>query len=679
MHIARVRVSNYRCFKDTSVDFVPGVNIIIGENNSGKTALLQSLALAFGGGSRHRMDRYDFYRGIEPSAQPPRIRVEVTVRSDGENADPHNDKALVATWLTKLESPWEAQLTYEFFLPEENVPDFGMIAGEKPNQAHFWEAIEQVLPKYVSRVYGGDPSAGVRADPELLARFHYWFIGPIRDVASELFAGSNPLFKRMLQRVLDSDLDRGVLEGKLDEKGKLHEQAQRRGNFRKKAEALAADFKSRVDLKTLTDLVADTGAEDGGTPVLQGSPDEEDLMSSLRLFINRSGFDLPATYNGLGYNNLIYISLVLKNLEFESDPARSGQNAILYPILAVEEPEAHLHPALQYKLLRFIQRHEKTKSRQVFITTHSTHITAASGLDAIVCMSAPEGQADPAVSYPGRAFKEDLAGNRSKKYVERFLDATKSAMLFAKGVIFVEGLAELLVLPVLAEHVLANENGKTVPLSLERKHLALVGVGGSTFKHFLPLFGVGCRNGQEKNVLRKRVSCIADADPARKRKEPGARYKKCWPYEVRPDSTDFEYSTESAALSDLRKACAGYEKEVRVFAGEKTFEYDVANNNANSEILKAVVGGDLLSGLDARAQGALKEILDGNERAAAEFATRYLLCVENEKGERALDLSRLLRENLDKPSNEQVAVVVPNHIERAIRWAYGLDESEPQS
>jgi len=671
MYIAGIHVSNFRCFKDTQVDFVPGVNVIIGENNSGKTALVHALGLVFGGESRRRMDSYDFNRSIEPSRNPPRITISVILRSSGKDADTHEDKALVATWLTRLESPWEAQLTFEFFLPDENVPEFENLAEAKPDQVRFWGAVEQVLPKYISRVFGGDPSARMRADPDLLARFHYRFLGPIRDVASEMFAGSNPLFRRMLQHVLDND----VSTGGLDEKSQRTERNTRRDKFREQAKALTADFKNRVDLRTLTDLVADTGAEDGGTPVLQGVLEQEDLLSTLRLFISRSGLDLPATYNGLGYNNLVYISLVLKSLEFESDLKRRGQNAILYPILAIEEPEAHLHPALQYRLRRFIQRCEKVKSRQVFITTHSTHITAASGLDSIVCLSAPERQEDPAVCYPGRLFENDAEGERSKKYVERYLDATKSAMLFARGIMFVEGLTELLVLPVLSEYVLVPEDGKQIPLSLERKHVSVVGVGGVTFKHFLPLFGVGCRSGQEEHVLRKRVSCVADADPARKRKVSGRKYKKCWPYEVGCDMANFEYVPEASVLKNLREACKGRQATVRVFAGEKTFEYDLAKQNKNSPILEKVAGKALPGEIDDdRAKKALNGISKEAERAEAEFATWYLLSVEEEKGERAFDLSRLLQENMGKPDGERDQVVVPDHIVRAMRWASGLDE-----
>ncbi|MCK4602276.1 MAG: AAA family ATPase, partial [Phycisphaerae bacterium] len=122
MYIARVHIENFRCFRNTSVDFVQGVNVIIGENNSGKTALLQALGLIFSGSSRPRMQVFDFNQAISDLTQPPAITVTVTLRSEGEGADGIEDQALVASWLVRLESPWEAQLTYRFALPDEDVP-----------------------------------------------------------------------------------------------------------------------------------------------------------------------------------------------------------------------------------------------------------------------------------------------------------------------------------------------------------------------------------------------------------------------------------------------------------------------------------------------------------------------------------------------------------------------------
>jgi putative ATP-dependent endonuclease of OLD family len=399
---------------------------------------------------------------------------------------------------------------------------------------------------------------------------------------------------------------------------------------------------------------------------------------------------LPATFNGLGYNNLVYISLLLASLDFDSDYNRRGQNALVFPMLVLEEPEAHLHPALQYKLLRFIRDRGVSRSRQVFLTTHSTHVTAAAGLDSIICMSAPVEKDDPRVSYPGKVFANTPQGQTSKKYVERFLDATKSAMLFAKGIILVEGLAEQLLIPCLAEYL---------ELPLETKHVALVPVGGSTFKHFLPLFGVGCGDGCETYALNRRVACIVDGDPMRKEKgQEEARWKKCWPYELGHDAESCEYRSPSGVVNNLLELCKGQKDRVVVTYGAKTFEYDLAIQNADGDIIEYGKPGDEL---DPELAASLAKITNSDDKRRAEIATRHLLAVKGAKGECAFELARQLRDKLaqiqkaleetlvkaDKADEEQrnslvkaaedrKAAAVPAYINQAIRWACGLDEEE---
>lgn len=682
MYVARIHVQNFRCFEDITVEFNAGVNVIIGENNAGKTALLRAMGLVFNREHRPRIKKYDFYQGIKPSSEPPEVEVAVTLRSS--HGDTVEDKALVATWLTKLEAPWEAMLTYRFFLPEDERQAFKDHVETNPTRDMFWRALERHLPKYVSRIYGGNPEAQAQAEPEWLSKFSYQFLDAIRDVQTDLFSGSNPMLREMLNAVLDDGAKKGQPENKQDTKDISNGTP---ATFQKTAKVLKDNLVDRMDTDRLFELVKKTGAEDAGEPVLGGTIGEDDLIGALKLFIEAHDLEIPATHNGLGYNNLLYISLVLANLDFKASPDRSGANAVLFPILLIEEPEAHLHPALQYKLLKFLRERVKSRqrSRQVFITTHSTHITAAVELDSIICMSAADADNAISVAYPGKVFGEDKEGRKSKKYVERFLDATKSNMLFAKGVIFVEGLAEQLLLPCFAEYIGSP---------LEDKHVAVIAVGGSTFKHFLPIFGAGLPDKTEEWALRRRVACIVDADPSRKeRNKTTARWKACFPYMLDQEPDKYEYKATSGVIQRLVDLCRN-DKKIAIFHGKKTLEYDLAEMNsetrivitgtgASAEHLRRFVGNgeeaELPDVLEEDETKALVEIQDENQRRAAFFASCYLRCTRDNKGEHAFDLERALRENLSCSDGTCQRFTVPKHIEEAIRWVWRTGKDDAAS
>ena len=84
---------------------------------------------------------------------------------------------------------------------------------------------------------------------------------------------------------------------------------------------------------------------------------EEEFYSTLKLIVEyETGVKIPISNNGLGYNNLIFMSLLLAKMQIDSDGKYLGSNAKIFPILAIEEPEAHLHPSMQFQFLKFLNK-----------------------------------------------------------------------------------------------------------------------------------------------------------------------------------------------------------------------------------------------------------------------------------------------------------------------------------
>lgn len=676
MYISKIHIKGFRNFKDKEVIFNDGVNVIIGHNNAGKSNLIKALSLVIDSQISKRLEIDDFNKHItveDLKACPPKISISLVISQSLTEDLYSDDLVTVGNWLTKLESPYEALLTYGFFLPEKEIEKYEKALEHVIDIKKAWHIVQHDFVRlYTYKIFGGNPTFQNTADSESLQKFDFQFLDAIRDVERDMFTGRNTLLREVLDFFMDYEIKSN--DSKTEEERNVEIKIKKE-EFSLKADDLIGQLKDRMEKgkEQILSYAKKTGASfNGAVPNFEGSISDVEMFSALKLIVEyETGISVPATHNGLGYNNLIYMSLLLAKMQVNSDGNYLGSNAKVFPILSIEEPEAHLHPAMQYKFLSFLRENKdvKKKVRQVFLTTHSTQITSAVSLDEIICLHIENDTLT--VGYPGKVFSNE----KSKAYVQRFLDATKSDMLFAQKVILVEGLAEQLLLSVLAMYI-----NKT----LEDHHITVINVGGRYFDHFLNLF-----DSSNTNTIPKKIACLTDRDPERKEKA-GGGYNKCYPFEYNQDAVQFDYrdnATEKIAKYATHTNIHFFSQDAEK---GKTFEYDLILSNPSLELLITDAmsnQGEIkdlmqlyrdnkpISEYEPKLRGSEenKRIKDGitanttwleKDKKKAIIAARYLNSVG--KGENALELAYALKENREKET--PVSFNVPDYIKDAIEW-----------
>lgn len=678
MYIKEIKISNFRNFQEAAVPFHEGINVIIGHNNTGKSNLLRAIGLVLGFSDGHRLGTSDIFYDTNVATlklQSPRIQITLVLhRSEGEALD-SAEMGLFSGMMTDPALSEEAELRYEFKLADTQEDNYKADVAGATTAKEIWKIIDHdYIRFYRSSRSGGNQAAGISVN-DVLGQIDFQFLDAIRDVSHDLYAGYNPLLRDVLNFFIDYSVknDTEKTEDEIKEQLKTL-----RDSFVQQSAPLMQTLQSRLQngKNVFLKYAVDTGATfNGAMPDFDGEVTENEMFAVLRMIIKYAiGIEVPATYNGLGYNNLIYMSLLLAKMQADSSITYMKRNAKVLTFLAVEECEAHLHPAMQYKFLQFLQDNKANGHvRQIFMTTHSTQIASAVKLDDLICLTSPIlGKIN--VGYPRVIYKKDNAEDvASKQYVQRFLDATKADMFFANRLIFVEGVAEELLIPVFAKYL--NKN-------LTDEHVLIVNMGGRYFNHFLKLFDTN-----NKYTINKKIVCLTDIDPCRKKNLPDEEYEACYPYEYNIDTANYNYKHHADAV------VAQYttHPNIRFYRQDvtygKTLEYDIMRENPDCELLLTNSVSNLKEIKAMMAEQNLNEMMrkmrnseentrikasivasrwPENEKRKALLASRYLNSVS--KGSNALELNVALMTNLEKPAADRKDFHVPQYIVDALTW-----------
>ncbi|MFL9881321.1 AAA family ATPase [Herbaspirillum rhizosphaerae] len=583
MYLAQLNISNFRKLQKVVLNFRPGLNIIVGANNVGKTGVVDALRALLAG--------HD-----EPY---PRLSVEdIHCPKDGKAA---------------------GDILFEYVfraLDEDDEADF--LAALKPDGAGKLEA--HISIRYseadktgrlkAKRWCGDHEDVGLTTD--MMENLRGVYLPPLRDASQSLKPSRTSQLSRLFQLLAD---DAG------------------RDGINQALKALDIELKKHKPIvNTHTEISSRYGSMLG--PQLSqaiemglSGTDFQRLAARLSLLVDT--FEIEQ--NGLGFNNLIFMAVVLSELSKNPEARYRG--------LIVEEPEAHLHPQLQAILLSYLETIKEVQGEnrvQLFVTSHSPNFASIADLESLTCLV--DTGAGVETFFP-RTIKFDK-GKREK--LERYLDVTRAELFFARRLIFVEGAAELMMVSILAEKA---------GFKLREHGVSLISVDGLNFDSFLPLFG--------ENALKIPVSVITDADPAEEAEgddEPPALY---------PVAGDFVTVSDNTA-----KMKAKADTLVKVFHGVKTFEYDFALHPENRTAMLIALK-ELHPKIGESVQAMVNVAQGDANKAKALFCGMFERKQNNvQKGKFGQALAHVI--------SEGAVCVVPSYIRQAIEHACQANKVEEE-
>ena len=443
MRIQRIQIKNFRNFQH--LDAVLGEHaVIVGENKVGKSNFLYALRLILDPSlpdSFRLLQPTDFWEGLTPLPEDATIQIAIDL-ADFEYSD--DLKSVLHRYLIET-TPMVARLNYTFRRATDSTNN---------------------IPSYEFLVYGADDET---------CEFGYsqrrWLpldlLPALRDAEGDLATIRRSPLQPLLRRAAAS-IDRGELTNIAE----AINQSQQALTENEQIRGLAQQINDRI-----CSMVGSTHAIDAYLRLAPTNPDA--LLRTIRLLID--GGEREIGQASLGSANVLYITL--KTLETQQ---YLDLNERHHTFLAIEEPEAHLHPHVQRSAYRHFLRARSDQSsdatstaptvRTILMSTHSPHIASIAPLRSLILLRHNSAtNATEAVSTARVNWTDDEVND-----LERYLDVTRGEMLFARGIILVEGDAEEFLLPAF---------GKLLNYAFDEIGITVCSISGVHFTPYIKLLG----------------------------------------------------------------------------------------------------------------------------------------------------------------------------------------------